>query len=355
MNDPYKTLGIPRDAPQDAVKQAYRRLAMELHPDRNPDNPRIADRFKDVNAAYGILGDALKRARFDRGDIDAWGRRRPRANHAGNSTTEERPKPAGNRKKDAGSSAKPQDGSRKADAPSAQQAKAAKPDHPKTRATTPEAPRRARKKSNGGGWLGGAIKAEDLFGPWRNAGKTTAKDRPRHDDATHRLRVSFDEAARGVTRRLTVGRGRTLDVTVPPGIRDGQIVRLKGQGGDGPLGKRDALVVVEVTPHRHFRAEGDDVHLEVPISLEEAVLGARIRVPTVAGSVEVAVPRGTNSGTILRLRGKGLERAGGKAAGDQLIHLVIKLPQGEDPDLEDFVKRRRGKVAFDPRESFATL
>lgn len=358
MNDPYKILGVSREAPQDAVKQAYRRLAMELHPDRNPDNPGIADRFKDVNAAYGIIGDARKRARFDRGEIDAWGRRRPRPQQAsGASTKPHKEQPGASRKKSADA-----DGARHESPPRQEN----KSDPPKGTETKADAPRKtetpkAAPQSNGkkadrpSRWLGGAIKAEDLFGPLFPA-KTGRKNGEAIGEPTHRLRISFLDAVRGTTRRLTVGRGRSLDVTVPPGIRDGQIIRLRGQGNAGPLGGRgDALVAIEVIPHKVFRTEGDDVHLEVPITLEEAVLGARIRVPTVDGSVEVTVPRGTNTGATLRLRGKGLRRPGGKAAGDQLIRLVIKLPQGKDPDLEDFVRRRKGRTTFDPRESFATL
>lgn len=344
MRDPYKTLGVPRDARQDAVKQAYRRLAMELHPDRNPDNPAIADKFKDVNAAYALVGDVEKRARFDRGDIDAWGRRRPKAPEPPQA---KKPNPAG----------KPQPAPKAAAGKQAGKAGPASPkasprDTRKDKTSTPPRTKRAPSR-----WLGGSIKAEDLFGPFR----PTRPQEPKREthplpEPTHKLRVTFIEAARGVTKRLTAGRGRTLEVTVPAGIRDGQVIRLKGQGDPGPLGGRtDALVKVDVTSHKLFRAEGDDVHLEIPISLEEAVLGARIRVPTVNGSVEVGIPSGANSGAQLRLRGKGLRRSGGTTSGDQVIRLVIKLPQTVDPGLKAFVRDRQGQTDFDPRQNLASI
>ncbi len=357
MNDPYKTLGIPRKAPQDAVKQAYRRLAMELHPDRNPENPRIAEKFKDVSAAYAIIGDAEKRGRFDRGEIDAWGRRRPRRPTPQPSASAEPTDPPDARKSKDG----PAPGTNRQKESSTAE-KATRNDQPKTASANPNAqaappPRADKKPRTAGkpGWLTGGIKAEDIFGPLfptkAARAQPTAATAP---EPTHRLRVSFIEAATGTAKRLTAGRGRALEVAVPPGIRDGQIIRLKGQGETGALGRRgDALVKIDVTPHKLFRAEGDDVHLEVPISLEEAVLGARIRVPTVTGSVEVAVPRGANSGAQLRLRGKGLRRPGGKTSGDQVIRLVITLPQGTDPDLEAFVRQRQGRSTFDPRENIA--
>ena len=353
MRDPYRTLGIPRDAGHDAIKQAYRRLAMELHPDRNPDTPEVADKFKDVNAAYALIGDADKRARFDRGDIDAWGRRRPKSPNppkakSPQSSKRQQAKPKPNAKHDSGASASP--------------CKAKKPPPPKNNNTArPETPGRKTDRDGAPGttasrWLGGAIKADDLFAPFRSTKSPRERQiSPPPPDTTHKLRVTFIEAAQGTTKRLTAGHGRTLDVTVPAGIRDGQVIRLKDQAV-GRLGRRtDALVKVEVTPHKVFRTEGDDVHLEVPITLEEAVLGARIRVPTVNGSVEVTVPSGANSGAQLRLRGKGLRRPGRSVTGDQVIRLVIKLPQTVDPGLKAFVRERKGHTDFDPRQNLASV
>jgi DnaJ-class molecular chaperone len=349
MRDPYKALGVPREARQEAVKKAYRRLAMELHPDRNPDNPGIADKFKDVNAAYALIGDVEKRARFDRGDIDGWGRRRPKAPEP---PPAKKPKPA----------SKPQPNSKAAsDKPKDKTHRAspnAKPhDEDKSKPSSRRSKPARAKKRTPSRWLGGSIKTEDLFGPFRPT-KSQETTRGLHPlpEATHQLRVTFLEAARGATKRLTAGRGRALEVTVPAGIRDGQVIRLKDQGEPGPLGGRtDALVKVDVTPHKVFRAEGDDVHLEVPISLEEAVLGARIRVPTVNGSVEVAIPSGANSGAQLRLHGKGLRRSGSTLSGDQVIRLVIKLPQTVDPGLKAFVRDRQGQTNFDPRQNLAAI
>ncbi len=356
MNDPYRTLGIPRKAPQDAVKQAYRRLAMELHPDRNPENPRIADKFKEVSAAYAIIGDTGKRARFDRGEIDAWGRRRPRsptpptADKAGAA----RPTRSQPESPDADKPERASGGSRDKTEKSTS---SSGPTGPQPQSAPEQPPQPAKKTGTQTRWLGGGIKAEDLFGPlFPTKAQRAKRSATVTADPTHRLRVGFVEAARGASKRLTTARGRTLDVAVPAGIRDGQVIRLKGQGETGPLGGRgDALVKIEVTPHKLFRAEGDDVHLEVPVSLEEAVLGARIRVPTVDGSVEVSIPRGANSGAQLRLRGKGLRRTGAKSSGDQVLRLVIKLPHASDPDLEAFVRRRQGQTAFDPRENMGAI
>lgn len=347
MKNPYKTLGVPNDAGHEAIKQAYRRLAMELHPDRNPEAPEVADKFKDVNAAYALIGDPDKRARFDRGDIDAWGRRRPKPPNPPKATNP-------NTSSNSQSSSKP-----KADKPSDAPSRP-KPEAKKDRASirpsmSARKPSRTKKAASTG-WLGGAIKADDLLGPL----KTATSRRSKHNaqplpDPNHKLRVTFLEAAHGVTKRLTTGRGRTLEVNVPPGIRDGQVIRLKDQGDVGPWGGRsDALVKIDVTPHKVFRTDGDDVHLEVPITLEEAILGARIRVPTVDGSVEVSVPSGANSGAQLRLRGKGLRRPGHAAAGDQVIRLVIKLPQTIDPSLKAFVREQKGRSSFDPRQNLAS-
>jgi DnaJ-class molecular chaperone len=349
MRDPYKTLGVPREARQDAIKQAYRRLAMELHPDRNPDNPPIAEKFKDVNAAYALVGDVDKRVRFDRGDIDTWGRRRPKPPEPPQAKTS---KPA----------SKPQAASKSATDKPTSKEPAASPnkkshDNNQNQASSPPQKFARTKKRLVSRWLGGSIKTEDLFGPFRPT-KTQEIRRELHNlpEPTHKLNVSFLEAARGTTKRLSASRGRTFEVTVPAGIRDGQVIRLKDQGDARPLGGRtDALVKVGVTPHKLFRAKGDDIHLEIPISLEEAVLGARIRVPTVHGSVEVAIPSGANSGAQLRLRGKGLRRPRGATPGDQVIRLVIKLPKTVDPGLKAFVRDRQGQTSFDPRQNLASV
>ena len=340
MRDPYKTLGVPREARQEAIKQAYRRLAMELHPDRNLDNPPIADKFKEVNAAYALVGDVEKRARFDRGDIDTRDRRRTKPPEPPQARTS---KPA----------SKPQAASKEPAASPNEQL------HENNQSQTLSPPQKFAhtKKRLVSRWLGGSIKTDDLFGPFRPTKAQEVKRELHHlPEPTHKLIVSFLEAARGITKRLSASRGRTLEVTVPAGIRGGQVIRLKDQGDARPLGGRtDALIKIDVTPHKLFRAEGDDIHLEIPISLEEAVLGARIRVPTVHGSVEVAIPSGANSGAQLRLRGKGLRRPGGATPGDQVIRLVIKLPKNVDPGLKAFVRDRQGQTNFDPRQNLASV
>ncbi|MEQ9121142.1 MAG: DnaJ domain-containing protein, partial [Alphaproteobacteria bacterium] len=241
------------------MKQAYRRLAMELHPDRNPENPRIAEKFKDVSAAYAIVGDPDKRARFDRGDIDAWGRRRPRRPTPQASATAESSDTRSNRTSTGNPAEGPAPNGTKQQQTTG--SKAAPNAQPKTASADPNAktappPGREKKPRATGkpGWLAGGIKAEDIFGPLFPS--KTARAQPNAAppvDPTHRLRVSFVEAATGTAKRLTTGRGRALEVAVPPGIRDGQIVRLKGQGETGPLGRRgDALVKIDVTPHKLF-------------------------------------------------------------------------------------------------------
>ena len=349
MRDPYKTLGVTRKARQEAIKQAYRRLAMELHPDRNPDNPTIADKFKDINAAYALVGDVEQRARFDRGDIDNWGRRGPKPPKPPRAKTSE---PA-RKKQSTARSATDKPSSRKpASSPN-------KKSHYTGQKQPPSPPHKfARtKKRLVSRWLGGSIKTEDLFGQFRPTTAPEIKQELHHlPEPTHKLSVNFIEAAHGITKRLSPSRGRTLEIKVPAGIRHGQVIRLKDQGNARPLGGRtDALVEVNVTPHKLFRAEGNDIHLEIPISLEEAVLGARIRVPTVHGSVEVSIPSGANSGAQLRLSGKGLRRPGGATPGDQVIRLVIKLPKTVDPGLKAFVRGRQGQTNFDPRQNLASV
>ncbi|MEC9347032.1 MAG: J domain-containing protein [Pseudomonadota bacterium] len=296
MRDPYSVLGVARGASQDDIKKSYRKLAKELHPDRHPGDEAAVDRFKEVSAAYDLLGDADKRARFDRGEIDADGQERgPRFHHAG-----------------AGAGGGPDD------------------------------------MFSGFGFGGAGPRGfedivGDLFGGRRGA-RTQARGR----DRKYSLQIEFLEAARGGSRRLTLPGGKPLDVRIPAGIEEGQQIRLKGQGEPGPNGADgDALIEVSIRPHAFFRREGLDIHMELPISLAEAVLGGKVMAPTVHGDVAVAVPKGSNAGRTLRLKGKGIRKGGEE--GDQYVKLKIVLPDGEDPELEAFVKGwSRGK-GHDPR------
>jgi DnaJ-class molecular chaperone len=285
--DPYTTLGVKKDATQDDIQKAYRRQAKRLHPDLNPGNKTAEEKFKEVTAAYDLLGDADKRARFDRGEIDASGTERPRQQYY-------------------------------------------------------------RDFADQGGWsaytnnagfadFGDHAGAEDIlseiFGRTGRAGR-----RGRGQDVRYHLTLSFLDAVNGGKQSLVLPDGTTLDVNIPPGTRDGQILRLRGKGhpamGDGPPG--DALIEISVLPHPYFTRRGDDIYLDLPISLKEAVLGAKIRVPTPSGTVAAAVPKWSNNGRVLRLKGRGVPRSdGGK--GDEYVTLKLMLPQKPDPEFERFV------------------
>lgn len=299
MKDPYEVLGVPRGANQDEIKKAYRKLAKELHPDRHPNNPRLAERFKEVTGAYHILGDEKMRQRFDRGEIDASGAER-------------------------GPQYGPQHG--------------------------PFAGR-----AQGGGFQSFRFDTEepedlfsDLFSAFRRG---RGQVRARGSDVRYNLTVSFVEAARGTTKRLGLAGGKTLDVKIPAGLLDGQQIRLKGQGepglNDGPPG--DALIEVKVDQHPFFTRVDNDIHVELPVSLPEAVLGAKVKVPTLTGSVALTVPKGSNSGTTLRLKGKGIAGHAGRSAGDQYVKLKIVLPDKPDADLEQFVRNWSKKHEYDVR------
>jgi len=321
MKDPYDVLGVPRSANAEDIKRAYRRLARTMHPDVNPNDPRAEDRFKELNAAHDLLADAGTRARFDRGEIDASGQERPFGfrRHGGAHAKKDR----------AGAGAR--DGAR-----------------------------------DGGGDGGFHFHFEDLFkgaesfddifaraqSAKRRASDGSGKATPRRGgDAQYRLRVSFEDAALGTSRRITLTTGRTLDVRVPPGTESGTTLRLRGQGNPGLHGGEagDALVEILVRDHPVFRRAGDDIIAEVPVSLREAVLGAKITVPTLNGRVAVTVPEGANTGTTLRLRGKGLPGKDGATTGDQLVRLRLVLESTKDEKLRAFALKWNPADARDVR------
>jgi DnaJ-class molecular chaperone len=298
MKDPYDILGVRRDAGEEDIKKAYRKLAKELHPDRNPGNRRAAERFKEVSAAYHILGDPKLKARFDRGEIDASGQERHPGFQRGPWRGAERAGPAFGPDADIFESIRT------------------------------------------GGF-------EDLFGDLFGGLRRQARTRPRQRGADRRytLRVSFLDAARGGRQRITLPGAKVLDVNIPAGIDDGQQIRLKAQGEPGVAGgpPGDALIEVGVDPHPFFRREGRDVHLDLPVTISEAVLGGQISAPTIDGMVNVTVPKGANSGTRLRLKGKGIPDARTGGRGDQYIRLIVTLPETIDPALTDLAERRRGR------------
>ncbi len=304
MRDPYETLGVARSASQDEIKAAYRKLAKKLHPDLNPGDSKVESQFKDVSSAYELLSDAEKRARFDRGEIDAAGAETQRGFY--------------------NSYAGSQEG------------------------------RKYRAQQGGPGMGGmGQDDMEDIlssmFGGGRRRGGASMK--MRGQDVHYSLAVDFLDAARGATKRITLPEGGQLDVKIPAGIEDGANLRLSGKGGQGFNGgpPGDAYVTVQVRPHALFRREGRDIHVDLPITLGEAVLGGPIAVPTVDGSVQMTVPKGSNTGRKLRLKGRGLAGKDGK--GDQFIHLQVVLPEKPDDELETFLKEWAERHPYDPRAS----
>ena len=295
MRDPYETLGVARTASADEIKKAYRQLAKKLHPDLNPGNAKAAAQFKEVSGANDLLSDPDKRARFDRGEIDASGaevRRRPSY--------------------------------------------------------------RSYAESPGGAKYTGGIDPEEIFeeffsgrqrGSARSGSGFRGGFKARGADVAYEMKVDFLDAARGAKRRLTLPDGKTLDVTIPPGSHDGQQLRLKGQGtpglGGGTAG--DAYIQIEVGSHPHFKREGADIHLELPVTLTEAASGAKITVPTIDGTVAMSIPRGSNTGSTLRLKGKGVPDREGSGRGDQYVHLKVVLPDAADAELQRFVEGWSGR------------
>ena len=307
MTDPYKILGVSRDAEQKEVKKAYHRLAKALHPDSHPNDAKAAERFKEVSAAYSILGDPETRKKFDTGQINAAGQQQTGAGDYWQA-------------------------------------------HPRG-----EGPDQGGFQSfefgNGMDDL-----FSDLFGGFRRTQQK--RRRPREAGANLKLSttVSFIEAALGATRRLTLPDGRKLNVRTPAGIENGQQIRLKNQGEPSPTGgpAGDVLIDVAVQPHMLYERRGLDIHIELPVTLQEAVLGAGvINAPTIHGDVSLRIPKRSNTGTQLRLRAKGIK---GKKdqAGDQYVKLKIMLPEKIDSELESLIERWSKKHNYDVRKSLVS-
>jgi DnaJ-class molecular chaperone len=276
MQDPYDVLGVARDAGEEQIRAAYRRLAKLHHPDLNPGLSGAEDRFKRISGAYALLSDPARRARYDRGEIDADGNERGPAGGAG-----------------------------------------------------------ARR----------GFDAEDIEGLFARAFRGRRR-RAAGEDLRCEIFVQFLEAANGAVQRLSLPDGRSMDVRIPEGFEDGQVLRLKGQGKPGAGGSGEAgdvLVTVHVLPHRFFERQGNDIFVDVPVTLTEAVLGARIEVPTIKGPVAVVVPPASGQGTKLRLKGRGI------AGGDQYVAIRVVLPERPEPELARFLETWQPRHPFDPR------
>lgn len=291
--DPYTVLGVARNASEEEIRKAFRRLAKESHPDLHPGNAAAADRFKRLSVANDVIGDPVKRRQYDRGEVDAAGE--PRRAHA-------------------------YSGAR-----------------PGARSPRPE------------DFDFGDI-FSDFFGGGRSTRTGGAGFAMRGQDARYSLEIDFAEAITGAKKRVTLPDGGTLDLSVPEGVTDGQALRLKGKGAPGLRGGEpgDAIVEIRVRPHATFKRIGDDVIAEIPITIDEAVLGGKIEVPTVSGRVQLTLPKGTSSGQVFRLRGKGARNMATGTTGDQLITVRIVMPEKIDDTLAYFMSEWRQKHRYDP-------
>ncbi|HEX3653428.1 MAG TPA: DnaJ C-terminal domain-containing protein [Rhizomicrobium sp.] len=310
MSDPYSVLGVSKTASEAEIKKAFRSLAKKYHPDTKSGDAAAQKKFQEISAAYEILGDKEKRGKFDRGEIDANGNPRgfdPRAH---------------------GFEGGPFGG--------------------------PGGPGGHQYSWSSDGNTAEGFRAEDifseLFGGGLGGGRRGGGKRPRAGESYEvSATVSFEEAARGGTRRVYMPDGREVDVRIPVGLRDGQQIRLKGQGGEGRNGgpRGDVLLNVSVAPHPYLTRDGNNLRMDLPVTLQEAVLGGKVTVPTLTGSVTLSVPANSNSGSVLRLKGKGIPAHGSEAAGDLYVKLVVTLPDRADPDLRKFAES--WSVNYDPR------
>jgi DnaJ-class molecular chaperone len=309
--DPYQELGVSRGASADEIRKAFRKLAKANHPDTNPNNKEAEERFKRVSGAFDILGDADKKKKFDAGEIDADGRETARGFAGGG--------PWG---------AQPEGGF-----------------------------------GGGGGarYQGQSFEGVDLgdilgemFGGGRGAGRGGGQGggfggfSQRGADVRARLDIDLEDAIRGAKRRISFSDGRTIDVTIPKGAQEGQTLRLKGQGAPGRSGPGDALIELALLPHPIFRREGDVLVMDVPVTGYDAVLGGKTEAPTPDGPVTLTIPKGANTGTRLRLKGRGLTDAQGRR-GDLFARLVVTLPDTPDSALEAFAETWKRERPYAPK------
>ncbi len=298
MKDPYETLGVKRTATEKEIKEAFKKLARKFHPDLHPGDKEAEGKFKDAAGAHDLLKDKEKRRRFDAGEIDASGAERPRERFYRDFA-----------------------------------------DSPPHAAQDGFANNEELEEFLARAFAGEGPRAQRTF-------------RARGQDVSYVLPVGFLDVANGATRTITLPDGRALKVTIPEGAEDRQTLRLKEQGmpgfGGGPAG--DAYVELHVEPHPYFRRKDGNIHVEVPVTLKEAVLGARIKVPTIGGPVTMTIPEGSNSGTTLRVRDRGIRNRKSGQRGHQFISLKVVLPAAEDPALAAFLKTWQPKTEQDPRK-----
>ncbi len=298
MKDPYKILGVGRGATAAEIKRAYRQLAKKLHPDLNPGRKAIEHKFKEVSQAYGILGDKAKRKRFDNGEIDASGQTTARQ---GGFYSDFAQRGGGSKYRNFE--------------------------------------------------FGQDLNIDDIISDFFGGRQRGRKTRQRGADVSYTVPIGFLDAAVGAKKRVRLSDGKALNIKIPPGTEDRQTLRLKGQGipGEGGGGAGNAYVEVHIQPHSYFTRKDNNVHLELPVSLQEAVLGATVNVPTVHGKVSMKIPAGSNTGTTLRLKGKGIAHRKTGAKGDQYVRLKVTLPDKPDKEFKEFMESWGKAHRYDPR------
>jgi DnaJ-class molecular chaperone len=310
MRNPYDVLGVSRSASEAEIKKAFRKLAKTYHPDSNKDDPKAKDKFAEANSAYEILGDAGKRAQFDRGEIDAEGKPRFQGFEGfGGGRGGARPEDFSGFSGFGGS--------------------------------------RRSSRSGFGADLGDDIFSQFFADAFRQGGESPRQSRSRSqkgEDVSATLTVTLEEVAQEAKKRIRLSTGRDVDVVIPKGVSDGQVIRLRGLGQGAPgIDPGDALLTIAFARHERFTPEGSDLRLRLPVEIEEAILGGSIRVPTLTGTVEMAIPPMTNSGRTFRLRGKGLPTKTGH--GDLFVTTEIRLPEVVDEELIDYARKRRSAKA----------
>jgi DnaJ-class molecular chaperone len=323
MRDPYEVLGVPRGASAAAIKSAFRKLAKKYHPDANKNDPKAAARFAELNSANEIIGDQDKRKQFDRGEIDADGKPRFQGFPGGGF-----------------GGGHPGGGFSGAD--------------PRGRAGGFETHTFRSGGAGGGGFedilnsMFGAAAARGARGQGGASFEFDPGTIALDLDLSVSMTVSLEEAVKGTEKRVRLPSGKELNVKIPPGVVAGQQIRLKGQGETAPgHPPGDVLITVNIAPHRFFKVDGSDLRLELPITLYEAVLGGKVRVPTLGSAVELSIPKNTSGGRTFRLKGKGLPKAGG--AGDLFVTTRIVLPDGNDAELEALMQKWREAHPYNPR------